>query len=228
MADHLSDEEQLEAFKKWWQRYGTLVLFTLVLAGGGWYGWDFWQKKKQSEAEQASIVFMAMLDAVGAWEKDGTEENASVVASHAESLKKLDSDSQYARYGALTVAKLAAADGDYDNAVAELNWVLASAQDEPMKALVRLRLASVEFARKNEAEALKLLDEPHPEAFSALYEELKGDILAAGGDNERAREAYEAALKKLDKAESQSQALLELKLNEVMPLAVKNNAVEDA
>lgn len=229
MADHLSDEEQLEALKKWWQRNGTALLLVLLLTVGGWSGWHFWQNRQQQAAEQASYVYMAMLDALTLWEKEGSEAQATAVASQAETLKKISATSQYGRYGALTLARLAVADGDYENAAAELNWALASGGDDAFNALVRLRLASVEFARNNGDNALKLLSEPHPQAFNGLYSEMQGDILAAQGRTAEAGEAYQAAMGQLDESEARTKALLELKLNEVKPAeAAKPAGKEEA
>ena len=219
MADHLSDQAQLDALKKWWRSYGVNLLLVVAIGLGGWYGWNFWQDRNKDQAHEASIIFMAMLDAVSVWDQNGSEESAAQVSAHAETLKKIAPSSQYARYGALTIARLALAEEDYDNAAAELGWVLDEAEDDAMKALVRLRLAGVEFARKNNEKALELLDASHPAPFVALYAELKGDILAAQGDNGAARQAYQVALDALNDGDMQVQALLELKINEITPVA---------
>ena len=215
MTGHLNDQEQLEALKKWWWSQGVNIVGALLIVGGGWFGWHLWQNRLTQQAEQASFIYLAMLDAVSAWERSPSEDAANQVSSHAEALKKLSPGSQYGRYAALTIARLAAAEGDYANAVAELEWALAEAEDDAMRALVRLRLAGVEFARGNHDVALELLDSPHPRAFNALYAELKGDILAAQGDSEGARVAYQSAMSGLDAGDLQVQALLQLKINEL-------------
>ncbi|MGD9661007.1 MAG: YfgM family protein [Porticoccaceae bacterium] len=227
MADHLNDEERLEAVKKWWQRNGATLVVVVVLTLGGWYGWQYWQGTRQNQAEESSYVYMAMLDALTLWEQDASEENTTRTVAHAETLKKLGKNSLYAVYGAMTVAKLAVAEGDYANAAAELQWALEDTDDAAMQALIRLRLAKVEFARDNSQQALDLLNQTPPESFAALYEELKGDIFAAQGKRESAGNAYKMALEKLNDSDARAQALLELKLNEVMPEAEKTAAGED-
>lgn len=227
MADHLNDEERLDAVKKWWQRNGATLVVVVVLTLGGWYGWQYWQGTRQNQAEESSYVYMAMLDALTLWEQDASEENTTRTVAHAETLKKLGKNSLYAVYGAMTVAKLAVAEGDYANAAAELQWALEDTDDAAMQALIRLRLAKVEFARDNSQQALDLLNQTPPESFAALYEELKGDIFAAQGKRESAGNAYKMALEKLNDSDARAQALLELKLNEVMPEAEKTAAGED-
>jgi len=227
VADHLNDEERLEAIKKWWQRNGMGLVLAVVLTLGGWYGWQYWQDRRQGNAEESSYVYMAMLDAITLWEQDASEENATAAVAHAETLKKLGKNSLYAIYGAMTLAKLAAADGDYANAAAELQWALEDSDDASIQALIRLRLANVEFARDNSDQALTLLNQTPPESFVALYEELKGDILVAQGKREDAGNAYKVALEKLKDTDTRAQALLELKLNEVMPDAETTAVGED-
>ena len=216
MADHLSDEEQLEALKKWWHKYGTGLLLALVVTLGGWFGWNSWQERKLEQAEQASVVYMAMVDSLSRWEQEGSEDSATTLANHGETLKQLGGDSRYAQLAALTIARVAAADGDFDTAASELEWVLAAADEEALRALVKLRLAAVEQARDNSDRALELLAEPYPDAFAPLYLELKGDIFAARGDSDDARAAFQGALDLISPNEARSRALLELKLNDVM------------
>ena len=43
MAEHLSDEEQLESFKRWFKENGLSTIVVVVLAAGGYFGWEFWK-----------------------------------------------------------------------------------------------------------------------------------------------------------------------------------------
>ncbi len=46
MAEHLSEEEQLEALKRWLSENGTSTVVGVVLAISGYLGWGFWQDKQ--------------------------------------------------------------------------------------------------------------------------------------------------------------------------------------
>ena len=226
MADHLSDEEQVEALKRWWRKNGTALLLAIVVGGGGWFGWNYWQESSQQKAENSSLVYMAMLDALARWEQERLDDSAAAAASHAETLKKLGDDNLYGVFGAMVVAKLAMADGDMDTAVAELEWARERAADEPaLEALVDLRLAAAEFGRGNNDRALALLDRSYPETYTALYEELNGDIFAARGDNQKASDAYRVALENLAESDTRSKAILNLKINELGVAAEGSAAV---
>ena len=44
MADYLTEEEQVEAFKNWWAENGLRLLAVGVLIIGGYFGWQGWEK----------------------------------------------------------------------------------------------------------------------------------------------------------------------------------------
>jgi len=214
VAEHLNDEEQLEALKRWWKQNGMPIVAALVLVAGGWFGWHFWQDRQQADAAEAALLHANMLEQLAAYE-NGDVDKASLASGHAQTLKSRHGDSQYGRYAALVLAKLAVADGDLDGAAGELQWVMDNADDAGMKALAALRLARVEVARGNDDAALGLLALDAPAAMTALRAELEGDIRARQGDAEAARAAYQRALDNLGPADASARPLLELKLSQV-------------
>lgn len=57
MAYDLEEQEQIASIKDWWNKYGNLVtwLLIIVLAGyGAWSGWNIYQSR---QAQQASQLF---------------------------------------------------------------------------------------------------------------------------------------------------------------------------
>ena len=214
MAEHLNDEEQLEALKRWWKQNGMPIVGAVVLVAGGWFGWHFWQDRQQADAAEAALLYGNMLEQLAAYE-NGDADKASLASGHAESLKALHGDSQYGRYAALVLAKLAVDDGDLDGAAGELQWVMDGADDEGMKALAALRLARVEVARGNDGAALTLLAGDAPASMIALRAALEGDIHTRLGDSGAARAAYQRALDNLGRADAAARPLLELKLGQV-------------
>ena len=56
MAYDLEEQDQLDAFKAYWKKYGNTVLTVitvLLLAVAGWRGWGWWQQKQAVEASAA-------------------------------------------------------------------------------------------------------------------------------------------------------------------------------
>ena len=64
MAEHLTEEEQLEALKRWWKENGQSTIIGVLLAVSGYLGWTFWQDSQRSSAEAASAIYQDLIDAV--------------------------------------------------------------------------------------------------------------------------------------------------------------------
>ena len=82
-----------------------------------------------------------------------------------------------------------------------------------MQALARLRLANVLLDEKDYDEALKVLAVKPEPTFEALFEDLRGDVLAAQAKGVEARAAYTAALGKLKPGDDTARDLIQLKLD---------------
>ncbi len=218
MAEPINDDEQLEAFKRWWKENGLVLVLAVVLGGGGWFGWQYWQDSRQQLAEDASLLYMEMMDAAEAIDSDGLDDQMrNEIIHYAGALKDLHEDSQYARYGALMLARLAVMDNDLDAAAAELQWVQETAADPQLERIARLRLARVESARGNDNRALELLSVDDAGELRAAYAETRGDIQARLGNREEARSAYRQAMEQLAPDDTGARSVLELKLSQVSP-----------
>ena len=57
MADHLEDDEQVEALKRWWDENGKSTMVAIALAVAGTVGWQQYQGWTVSQAERASEVW---------------------------------------------------------------------------------------------------------------------------------------------------------------------------
>lgn len=218
MAQHFSDDEQLETLKRWWNDNGTQLLVTVVLVVGGWFGWQQWQDYREQQVADASAVYVELTELAGKSDiEDMSEEDRTRLSELAGLLREKHEGSQYARYADLMVAKLAVAREDYETAETALRRVIdASGDDVELASIARLRLARVEMARHDNAKALALLELEVPQGMHALFAELRGDIHYQNGDLVAARAAYQAALNDLAEASSGARPLLEFKLNRVL------------
>jgi predicted negative regulator of RcsB-dependent stress response len=104
----------------------------------------------------------------------------------------------YAPRAALLYAKMLYDGGDKPGARAQLQWIIDHASEDELKAIARFRLAQAMLDEKQYDDALKALDIKTDDAFTGLFADLKGDILAAMGKNAEAKAAYEIALAKID------------------------------
>ncbi|MEH6528765.1 MAG: tetratricopeptide repeat protein [Porticoccus sp.] len=215
MAEHLSDEEQLESFKRWWKENGIFTIVAVVLVAGGYFGWEFWNDHRQERAETASVLYQKMMVAadVEPGDKLSMAQEASVTEL-AGNLRDEYTNTQYARYGALLLAKIAVEKNDLDAAAEQLQWV-ADGADEGLELIARLRLARVEAARGNLDLAISMLN-IEAKTLASAYAEARGDLYLLKGDKSAAYESYQQALQQV--ADNRTRSLLELKLNQVAPI----------
>jgi predicted negative regulator of RcsB-dependent stress response len=187
----LQEQEQIDDLRAWWNQWGNLITGIAVAAALGVLavqGWRWWQGR---QAEQASVLFTA----VSAAAKSNDVPKAKEAVAQ---LEEKYGGTGYAPRAALVVAKLLYDSGDSAGATAQLNFVLDRSAEDALKQIARVRLASIQFDAKQYDDALRTLDAKHDEAFAGVYEDLRGDILAAAGRTSEARTAYQTALTKLD------------------------------
>jgi len=182
----LQEQEQLDALKAFWNKYGNLVTWTLVLALGAFAGWQYWNKHQADQAAQASAMFEE-LDRAAA---EGDADKAGRVFAD---LKERFPATAFAQQGGLAAAKAQVAKGQADAAKATLSWVADKGAEEEVRTIARLRLAGVQFDAKQYDEALKSLHAAKATGFEALVADRRGDILMAQGKKDEAKAAYQAA-----------------------------------
>lgn len=211
MADHLTEEEQIESLKRWWAENGRGIVTGIVLALVGYFGYQWWQASERSKAEEASNLYQSFVEAVSA--NDGQPDNKQLTTakSLAQELKEKFAKRIYASQASLRLAALSAKDNDLETAASQLQWVLDNSDEESLKLLAKRRLAAVLAARGKREEALKLVSGDVPPPFAALYSETRGDILLQQSDKAAARAAYQQALAQLLPEQQGNRRLLEMK-----------------
>ena len=205
MAEHLSDEEKVEAIKQWLQTNGPGIAAGILIGLAGIGGWQWWQNRQQAIAEAASGYYDTLLSAVEADDAPRARGQAAV-------LTDTYADTTYGALAGLMLARLDAADGANEQAIEWLRWVLQHTDRRDLRDIARLRLARLLLAEDRLDEAQAQLDQILSAAYSAEQEELRGDIHLARNDIERARSAYQAALAAQGSAGGDGQ-LLRWKLN---------------
>lgn len=218
MADHLSEEEQIEAFKQWWVDNGLKLVAAAVIAIGGTLGWQGWQGSQQAHSEHGSAIYSSMIDAIKAdAEQPLSDEKKQEIIASANQLKEDFSNTGYAHLSALLKAKLAVDADDLDQAADELQWVLNNKPADDLELLATLRLARVEAAKGNANKALALVEAKEAENMTSAYEEAKGDFHIILGHYEAAYTAYQAAIDAEDTGNTRQMSILRLKLSQAKP-----------
>lgn len=216
MEVYRTEDEQLEAIKRWLRQNGPVVLIGILLAVVAVVGWTTWQKRHHGNLEAASLEYQNLLDAVRQLDRQPTPELQTTARHLAESLRKDYDDTPYAQFAALVRARLAVQDKDLPAAEGELRWLLEQKPEAGLAEITRYRLARVLHAKGEDDAALKLIDEGAAGGYAHAFEKLRGDILLARGDATAARAAYEKAQQLQNKLEQPiNDPLLEIKLQDL-------------
>ena len=201
----LEEQEQIDELKAWWKEHGRIVVavgMAIVLAAAGTAAWQWY---KRSQSEQASQLY-------GVFEKALRANDLKQIREVSAQIKDKYGGTAYGPMAALAAAKANYESGDGKAAAADLQWTIDNARDDDMSASARVRLAGVLLDEKKYDEALKLLDSAHPDAFTGLFADMKGDVLVAQGKSAEARAAYKLALEKLP-AEGNYRVMVQVKLD---------------
>ncbi len=194
MDAYRTDDEQVEALKRWWKENGTSTLLGIVVVVGGYFGWQAWETRQVQQAGAASFSYQQLLQLSMEIEQQPTDARYTTASHLVDTLKTDFSSTDYARYAALMQAKLQVSQGDLAAAEAELRWVLDSKPEPSMMQVSNLRLARVLFASGQVDPALALIDSAEHGEFAGSFYELRGDIESSRGNVEAARQAYQRAL----------------------------------
>jgi predicted negative regulator of RcsB-dependent stress response len=213
-----TEEEQVEALRRWWDENGKSTIAAIVIALSVGFGWQAWKANVQRQQENASDIYQAMLQAMGSG--DASAEQASAGIGLAQQLKADYGGSTYAQFAALHLARIAVDNKDLPEAEAQLRWVLGKADRGSDVALVaQMRLARVVASSGDTDQALAILQEVDEGPYQASYAVARGDILLALGRDDDARVAYNQARMLAGSGQGQiNMPALEQKLQSLNPV----------
>jgi predicted negative regulator of RcsB-dependent stress response len=201
----LQEQEQVDALKAWWNENGKWVLGAVAAGLLGFAGIQYWKGYQAGQSAEAAKLYTEVVKQVGS-------NDAKRIGDAADALVSRYGSSAYAPRAQLLAAQASLQARDVAHAKVQLQWVIEHASETGLQDTARLKLASVLLDEKKYDEALKQLDAAHPESFTGLYADLKGDVLSAQGKVAEARAAYQQALDKTD-AKSTYRNLIQLKLD---------------
>jgi predicted negative regulator of RcsB-dependent stress response len=205
MAELTTDEEKVEAIKKWWKDNGTAVVAGVVIGLGLVFGWRAWVNHQEQVGQRASLAFEQLLMAASSGQGE-------IALSQAEALNEAYPDGPYAALADLVRAQVLVEQDDLDAAVESLRAAQKAAPNPGLAKLAALRLAQVLIAQEDYEAASKVIEAQDDDtAFSADFAGLRGDIFAAQGEFEAAREAYAQAIA----GGAGLSRLIQLKLNDL-------------
>lgn len=188
MADYETDDEKVEAIKKWWKDNGISIVAGLAIGLAAVYGWRAWVQHREGVGQQASAAFEQLLATA-----EGPD-SASALAQ-AEAIRQGYGSSAYASLADLIEAKVKLKAGDPAGAVVALQRVMDKAADPALGRIAALRLARIVLDQGDLERALVITGKYADNgAFGGDFAAIQGDIAAAQGRTDDARAAYERAI----------------------------------
>ena len=197
-----TEEQQYEEAKNWFKENSTPILLAIFVFATASFGWNFWKSHQAESAIQASTSYQATMEA---YEQDPVK-NQPLVAKFLEEAK----GTNYAIFMQLEDAKNAVAKGDFAAAKSQLQAALNEVKDPSLQAIIRFRLAAVDFQLKEFDSALANLEQIKDQAWDARKQLFVADLLSAKGDKEAAKSAYEQIKANTS---GQEREIIELKIN---------------
>jgi len=183
VSDYLTDEEQLDKLRNWWQQNGLMLACAVVVSVIGVVGWRWYTEYRADQVAGASDLYADYLAAEGA-ERDNI----------ATTLAREFPESTYQVLVLLRESQERIVAEDVEGAEVQLKKALSVASDDILADVVRLRLARVLQQLEHTDEALSTLGQVNSLGMRSQVQELKGDIHMVRGERAAAHEAYAAAL----------------------------------
>jgi len=184
-----TEEEQLDALKRWWKENGQSTIIGLGLGIAVILGWNYWQDHKTAQARQASALYSQLIQAIGADKKESAEKLA-------ERIKEQYPKTEYAAYSGLLLAKIKVQQGDVAKAQTILKEI-AAGPDKELSNIAKIRQVRLMLASGEYEQGLQLINDVDPatsSSFSGNYDELVGDLYVALDHLDQARSSYQKAL----------------------------------
>jgi len=207
-VDDLSEKEQIERIRGWWNENGNYVIVGVVVGVGLLFGINYWRNQTLNTQLGASSQFEALANEVAENRLEPAQEIAAgIYADYPDTI--------YAAQTRLAMARLYMDQGRDQEASDELRALLATGGDSEMQLVARLRLARILLYQGKAEEVLALLDGHMDNAFAPRFREVLGDAYFELGRFDEARDAYQAAVTDERANQLIDTALVNMKINDL-------------
>lgn len=206
MANHfdLEEQEQLDELKHFWNQYGNLITWVLIIVFGAiaaFNGYQYWQR---SQAAQAGALFDEVDRAAASGDMVRVERAFA-------DIKDKFGGTAFAQQAGLLTARILNEKGNKDAARAALQWVAEKGSEPAYQSVARLRLAAMMVDAKKYDDALAQLAADFPPAYTALAADRRGDVFNLQGKKAEAKAEYTKAWQGLEER-ADYRRLVEVKL----------------
>ena len=202
MEVYTTENEQIDAIKRFFVNKGKALLIGLVIGVGAIIGWNYWQSHQVNSLQESAQSF----EQISSQLQTGSNQALAAAEQFANETNNI--------YGVLTnieLAKIAVEKNDIAGAEKALLKALTIAKVDDLKDLLNVRLARVQLALNKPDQALISLTQVQDKGWSSIVEDIRGDILLKKGDIASARAAYSKGIE--SSGADMMKTILKIKIN---------------
>lgn len=206
-----TEDQQIEAIKKWFKDYGITIVTGLTLGLAGIFGLRYFLEQQELDLNVSSDSYEQVIVLLK------EQSNREKFITEASAFAQTHGDSIYSNLLSFRLAKLAVDTDELGKAGQHLQDILDNPQHDTIEHIARVRLVRILISQNETDKALALIADVVGNGFRSSYEMLRGDIWFSKGDRNRAHQAYNAA--KMHAEEGPTSPNLEMLLIELADAA---------
>ena len=208
MDEFLSEKEQIQYIREWWQENRSYILTALIIVIGGITGNNTWKSSVIEKQLSASSLYESLAVEI-------SENNLEAGEMIADQINEDYSDTVYYEKAQLAMAYFYMSQSRDEDAANSLRNILSKSSDSELSLIAEMRLAKIMLYQKKYQEVIDMLKGNIGHAFETKYSELLGDAYFGLEEFDKAEFAYMAALKNTNQAQIVDASLIQMKINDL-------------
>ena len=208
MDEFLSEKEQIQYIREWWQENRSYILTALIIVIGGVTGNNAWKSSVTEKQLSASSLYESLAVEI-------SENNLEAGEMIADQISEDYSDTVYYEKAKLAMAYFYMSQSRDEDAANSLRNILSKSSDSELSLIAEMRLAKIMLYQKKYQEVIDMLKGNIGHAFETKYSELLGDAYFGLEEFDKAEFAYMAALKNTNQAQIVDASLVQMKINDL-------------
>lgn len=208
MDEFLSEKEQIQYIREWWQENRSYILTALIIVIGGITGNNTWKSSVIEKQLSASSLYESLAVEI-------SENNLEAGKMIADQISEDYSDTVYYEKAKLAMAYFYMSQSRDEDAANSLRNILSKSSDSELSLIAEMRLAKIMLYQKKYQEVIDMLKGNIGHAFETKYSELLGDAYFGLEEFDKAEFAYMAALKNSVQAQIVDASLIQMKINDL-------------
>ena len=208
MDEFLSEKEQIQYIREWWQENRSYILTALIIVIGGVTGNNAWKSSVTEKQLSASSLYESLAVEI-------SENNLEAGEMISDQISEDYSDTVYYEKAKLAMAYFYMSQSRDEDAANSLRNILSKSSDSELSLIAEMRLAKIMLYQKKYQEVIDMLKGNIGHAFETKYSELLGDAYFGLEEFDKAEFAYMAALKNTNQAQIVDASLVQMKINDL-------------